>query len=151
MRPVSLHLLEFALRRATWRISFILWFVLLFILSSLPGAPDPSLRIIFSDKIAHAAYFTVGSAAFLLALSQQSRKKHSLAFLLFACVSMAAVVGWFDEWHQTYTPHRDGNNLGDWLANLCGGVLGFYAGLCCHRYINSRHALPHSNDRVNSL
>lgn len=141
MRLVSLSLFEFAHKRGTWRISFILWFVLLFILSSLHGSPLPASKIIFSDKIAHAGYFTVGSAVFLLALSQQSRKNHSPAFLLFACVSMAAVVGWFDEWHQSFTPHRDGNSLGDWLANLIGGALGFYTGRYCQRYINSRPAL----------
>jgi VanZ family protein len=141
VRHVPLPLLEFALKRGTWRILFILWFVLLFILSSLPGAPVPSPRLIFSDKIAHAAYFTVGSTAFLLALSPQSRMNYSPAFLLFACVSMAAVVGWFDEWHQSFTPRRDGNSLGDWLANLSGGVLGFYTGRCCQRYINNLTAL----------
>lgn len=141
MRLVSQNLIELAVRQRTWCIIFILWFVLLFILSSLPGGPNPTPRILFSDKIAHAAYFTVGSAAFLLALSQQSQKNHSPAFLLFACVSMAAVVGWFDEWHQSFTPRRDGNSLGDWLANLSGGAIGFYTGRYCQRYINRRRVL----------
>lgn len=84
-----------------------------------------------SDKIAHACYFTAGAAAFALALGLALATNVSLskARLLLACLVMAALVGAFDEWHQSHTPGRDGNSLGDWIADVLGGLLGFWLAL----------------------
>jgi VanZ family protein len=44
---------------------------------------------------------------------------------------MIAIVGAYDEWHQTFTPNRDGNSSGDFVANLAGGAFGYCVVLWC--------------------
>jgi VanZ family protein len=34
-----------------------------------------------------------------------------------------AIIGALDEFHQTFTPGRSGNEPWDWLADVTGGVL----------------------------
>jgi VanZ family protein len=82
------------------------------------------------DKVAHTVYFTSGSAALCWALTLRGGWRFgSNKLLVFGCcVVMAAVVGVFDEWHQSFTPGREGNDLGDWIADLVGGVLGCLLG-----------------------
>lgn len=122
-------LLKCALKRECCRGAFIIWFIVLFGLSSIPGKIDPQIKILLADKIVHVIYFSIGSTALMLTLSQHPSRHYSLPILFLACIAMAGVVGAFDEWHQTFTPNRDGNSIGDFLANLTGGALGFCAGL----------------------
>ena len=122
--------------RRTCRMAFIAWFVTLFGLSSIPGNAEPEKSFIFADKIAHAIYFTLGSAAFMMTMAQSSPDRCSRLKLFIYCIIMALSIGIYDEWHQTFTENRDGNSLGDILANLTGGVLGYLVGLrLIHRKI----------------
>jgi VanZ family protein len=118
---------DFARRPTFWWTSFAAWFLLLFGLSSMSGGPHIAPPFMISDKIAHACYFTAGSAAFALALGLALAGDISISKtrLLVACLLMAALVGVFDEWHQSHTPGRDGNSWGDWIADVLGGGLGF--------------------------
>ena len=118
-----------------WWVVWIAWFALLYALSSTSGfAPkDPPIR--FYDKVLHAVYFAGGGAALLLALSLGARRRPPDGVLLIACLAMAAAVGWFDEWHQSHTPGRSGNDLGDWIADVVGGGLGWGLGLLLRRWI----------------
>ena len=134
-------LLKSALKREVCRAAFITWYVLLFVLSSIPGREAPKLEFLLSDKIAHTIYFCIGSTALLLTLLQHPSRHYSLPCVFLACVAMACVVGGFDEWHQTFTPNRDGNSPGDLLANLTGGALGFCVGLWVKKHIINPHDL----------
>ena len=49
--------------------------------------------------------------------------------LILATVLLLAVVGALDEWHQTFTPGRSGNDPLDWLADVLGAFAGATAGL----------------------
>ena len=130
------------LKRQLCRVIFISWFIALFALSSIPGKAEAQLQILFADKVAHLIFFAVGSAAFTLTLTQHPWRKHSSSFLFGACMIMTSVVGGYDEWHQTFTPNRDGNSPGDLVANLGGGVIGYCAGLWCKgKFIISSHHL----------
>jgi VanZ family protein len=101
---------------------------LLFALSSYSKAPAGTPDFfMWSDKVAHAIYFTAGSAALYWALTLGSIDAKSLLAPT-ACLLAAALVGWFDEWHQTFTPGRSGNDLGDWIADMIGGALGYILG-----------------------
>jgi VanZ family protein len=33
-----------------------------------------------------------------------------------------AAVGWFDEWHQSFTPGRKGLDVYDWMADVLGSL-----------------------------
>lgn len=37
---------------------------------------------------------------------------------------MGGLVGIIDEYHQTFTPGRTGNDLGDWIADILGSIAG---------------------------
>lgn len=116
-----------------WWCSWVAWFVVLFVLSSFSGYPGPTPPMEFSDKFLHAAYFACGSAIFYIALGFGRKPVRSNSLLLIACVGMAAAVGAFDEWHQSFTPGRSGNDLGDWIADIVGGVIGWTAGVLLRR------------------
>ena len=120
-------ILKLILKRELCRALFISWFIALFVLSSIPGKAEARVQFLYADKIAHLIFFAIGSTAFTLTLTQHPLRKHSSSFIFGACMSMTAVVGVYDEWHQTFTAGRDGNSLGDFVANLAGGVLGYCA------------------------
>ena len=121
--------LQFLSRPATWFAAYALWFVLLFLLSSITVEAKGKPSIPHLDKVAHATYFTAGSAALgiglLLGGSKLARSRHQ-RWLLLTLVLAALVVGGFDEWHQSFTAGRSGNDLGDLAADLLGGVVGFF-------------------------
>lgn len=87
---------------------------LIFIGSSIPGtAIDPRLTI--HDKIIHATEYAV--FAFLLARALGERR-------WWLAIVVAALYAVSDEFHQTFTPHRSGNDLGDLTADAIGSTLG---------------------------
>lgn len=110
---------------ATWFCGYLLWFVVLFLLSSISPENPGKVEVPHLDKVAHASYFTLGSAVLGVGilLVRRGIPRRRLLLLL---VGAALVVGGFDEWHQTHTAGRSGNDLGDLSADGLGGVLGFF-------------------------
>lgn len=111
-----------AQRPVFWATAVILWAALLWWLSSRVLPPvGPSFN--HADKLKHLIYFTAGSycAARFLLLKRPGLGARALTVLviLFACV-----VGVSDELHQSFTPGRSGNDLGDILADTAGGLVG---------------------------
>ena len=135
-------------RPAFWWTAWALWFVALFVLSSLSGhrVENPPLQV--SDKILHAAYFAAGAAVFYAALATAPAGFRSNIFLFLACLSMAAAVGAFDEWHQTFTEGRSGNDAGDLLADIAGGAIGWGAAAFCRRWLAGRARLARGGESV---
>lgn len=124
-----------ATRSGLWWSLLALWFALQFILSSIPTLP-PGPGIPFQDKIQHTVYYALGGCCIFLALRFRhpptGAAKSFLAALLF-CLA----IGGFDEWHQSFTPGRKGNDLWDWLADALGGVLGPLIGMWAHRKLRA--------------
>lgn len=118
------------------------WFLLLFGLSSISKVPSTVDGFMISDKIAHAVYFAGGATALFFALKLGRWRGLSAHSVLICCVLGAAAVGAFDEWHQTFTPGRSGNDLGDWIADVIGGVLGFLCGALALRVLGNRPSCP---------
>lgn len=87
------------------------------------------------DKAAHFTAFAVGAVLLALAL------KWNTAWLWprIICVSIAAIsiFGVTDEWHQLYTPHRSGADVGDWTADTLGAI----AGAAVTAFIHARYSL----------
>lgn len=123
-----------------WFGGYLLWFGVLFLLSSVTfGAPHgPAFPHL--DKVAHATYFTAGSAVLGIGLMLKLPKL-SLRRLLLILVAAALVVGGFDEWHQTHTAGRSGNDLGDLTADGLGGVLGFFIAIWLFGFAKRRGLL----------
>ena len=120
----------------------VVWFALLFASSSLSGKPQGWQPFANADKLAHACYFAAGTAAFCQAWQLGARQRASLGRLILWALMFAGAVGAFDEWHQTFTPHRSGNDLGDWLADLFGGVAGAIASWLMFPAFEERRRAP---------
>ena len=108
-----------------WWLLLLVWVVVLFYASSLPGQPSQQW-IPHLDKVKHATYFFIGGL-FLQKALRGSLTGWSVRTLILVGIVFAAVVGALDEYHQTFTPGRSGNDVLDWLADVFGGTM---AGLC---------------------
>lgn len=103
----------------------VVWAVTLWFLSAGNPAPKNGPEIPHLDKLAHFLYFSAGGvllAACGLLLMPVLRQQR---WRLFWCVTaLVAVIGRLDEYHQTFTPGRSGNDMGDWAADILGGGAG---------------------------
>lgn len=123
-----------------WFAAYLAWFCLLFFLSSRSGFGPDVQTIPHSDKVVHAVYFAAGSTALGIGLLLW-RPKFPLRRLFWILVVAALAVGWFDEVHQSYTPGRSGNDLGDLAADGLGGVIGFFVALRLFGFARGRGLL----------
>jgi VanZ family protein len=107
---------------APWWLAVLVWAGVLWLLSANKPLPSgPSFP--FKDKVLHCTYFAGGAFCFLTALLGNQRPPPTAARLIFFGLLFTGVMGALDEFHQTYTPGRSGNDPWDWLADLCGGLL----------------------------
>jgi len=93
-------------------------------LSSLQGPQLPQYGFMLHDKILHTTEYA--GFGFLLA------RGFGLRRWWWACLA-GALFGVLDEFHQSFTPHRNGNDPGDMLADLIGSTLGALAFYGFHR------------------
>ncbi len=121
-------------QRWLWWLGVLVWAGVLFILSS-DTAPPSGPDFPFMDKVLHCAYFTAGSACFLVALFGEAALRINRLRLAAAGVLFTAAVGALDEFHQTFTPGRMGNDPWDWLADVTGGALGVAVALTFLRWM----------------
>jgi VanZ family protein len=117
-----------------WMFLVIIWFVVLWIASSQASYLPPPL-FSFQDKVEHALYFCAGSFCFTTAIRLSTSTSSIMVGMkkllpLWLAVIFAMLLGAGDEFHQTFTPGRSGNDLGDWLADTVGGVLSYLASRC---------------------
>jgi VanZ family protein len=95
----------------------VLYAALIFTGSSIPGTSIPSGWTIH-DKIIHATEYA--GFTFLLARAFGLRR-------WWLAIVVGALYGVSDEFHQTFTPHRSGNDLGDITADVVGSTIGAVA------------------------
>ena len=108
-----------------WLAGFLLWFGVLYLLSSFSQVTDYSPPIDQFDKIAHFGYFFGGSGLLCAYLyRRQPTPTTHWKSLITTAVTIIAIVGILDEYHQTFTPGRSGNDPYDWLADVIGGIVG---------------------------
>lgn len=108
---------------AAWLVPLLVWFGVLWVLSSRPGSVQPALFPHF-DKLLHFSYFFGGGflTAGWISCLQPARAKWR-KIVITATIAMA-FAGISDEWHQLHTPGRSGGDPWDWLADLLGGAAG---------------------------
>lgn len=94
-----------------------LWLVVIFILTSLPAAILPEVRVRHVDKMVHfLIYLPLG---FLLARSFRKAGAGTLVYAVGLCLVAASC----DELHQVFIPGRSADSL-DFLADLAGSITG---------------------------
>ena len=108
-------------RVARFRISAALWALLIFVLSSIPGAAFPPSRVLSQDKLLHAAVYAVLGALIFVALPR--RWSHKTSVLVLIAGATATLYGFTDEFHQMFVPGRS-SDLRDVLADGVGGFVG---------------------------
>ena len=121
-----------------WLAAVIAWFVTLWLLSA--GHPTVQLgpEIPHLDKFCHFGYFLGGSGLLSAYLFSRSSATPDWRIIGLGVVVALALVGCLDEYHQTFTPERSGNDLGDWLADVSGSLAGFLIFKWCHRVLPVR-------------
>lgn len=105
-------------RPGFWVAAWWVWFVVLFVFSSLPGNEIAKQPFQFNDKAQHTLYFLGG--ALTLGAVEVARGRWPRRWWVLPL--MAAAVGAFDETHQRFTPGRS-VEMADWVADVLGGFL----------------------------
>ncbi len=106
-----------------WLAAWLGWFGVLWYLSTLEGSNVPQFFPQF-DKIEHFGYFAGGGLLFAGWLFMRRPEQAVWKTILPLTVIAIALSGFFDEWHQCYTPGRSGADPWDWLADVLGGGAG---------------------------
>lgn len=118
-----------------WLILLSLAIAFLVVCSSLPGG-NQMMLFKHADKVIHFGYFMGISG--LINLYWVSKNPRS--YLSFGWLSMiiVAMLGAFDEWYQSFSPGRSGNDLGDWIADCSGGIVGYLIIRFAYHYAHQR-------------
>ncbi len=122
-------------RPAFWLGAFLLWLTTLWALSSSSnvGPELPSIPNI--DKIAHFGFFFGGSGLLCGWLYFLNPENPNWLRIITTAICIIAFVGILDEYHQTFTPGRTGNDPFDWLADLFGATCGVIVFKALHRFL----------------
>jgi hypothetical protein len=101
-----------------------MWALLIFFLSSIPGASFPASKLFTYDKLLHASVYAVFGAFCFMALPRRWSRKASVLVLISAVIT--TLYGFTDEFHQMFVPGRSAD-LRDVLADSIGGLVGALA------------------------
>ena len=100
----------------------ILWAVLMFVLSSIPGVTLPDLKFVPSDKAVHVfAYFILCALSYRALLYQDRFPVLARRSLAIAVIS-SILYGISDEFHQSFVPNREASAF-DLAADSIGALL----------------------------
>lgn len=102
-------------------IPLIIYWLILFILTSLPG--KEAITIGVNDKIEHFGAYGLLSAILYLNLFFQEKFKLLSKYPATFTIIVASLYGMLDELHQLFVPGRSADVI-DWLADSIGAVLG---------------------------
>lgn len=109
-----------------WRSAFILWFILLCLLSHGDKFHPPGAFQLFDiphlDKVFHFGYFFGGGGLLAAAFYFKSKPSRKKLFLMVTLV--LSIIGVLDEFHQSFFKNRTGNDPFDWMADTLGAFFG---------------------------
>ncbi|MBW6513635.1 MAG: VanZ family protein [Candidatus Syntrophosphaera sp.] len=98
----------------------VVWLVLIWTVSSIPGKRMPSLKVISIDKLAHIGQYLVLGLLVNQALKSLRIRSGAVPWIYLALLLSAG----FDEWHQRLIPHRS-VSWWDFVANGIGLGIAF--------------------------
>ncbi len=108
----------------------LIWFCLIWILSSLPSQHIPSVNIIGFDKLEHIGIYAILGCLLGYWLIFKDWKLTTVILIYVFLLLLAGL----DEYHQNFIPGRD-VSLYDFMANSAGIIIGFLFYL--HKYDRS--------------
>lgn len=109
-----------------WIAVWIFWLAVLCLASSSNPEMKDGPDIPHLDKIVHFCYFMAGGFSFANFLFLKKSEPWSWNRIILFTLVVGACVGGLDEFHQSFTPGREGNDLGDWIADVTGTLAGAY-------------------------
>ncbi|MDD3627989.1 MAG: VanZ family protein [bacterium] len=130
-----------------YHLPFILYLILIFVLSSIPGDNLPEVGFELNDKFIHAGIYFI---AFLLSyLSFANIEKPSFISKNPLALSLIITIlyGLSDEFHQALVPNRSAE-VYDFLADVGGSMLGMILIIIYQNYLKPnllKHKLTGSN------
>ncbi len=107
-----------------WLACFLGWMATLWLLSATSGVGPDTPPFPHFDKVAHFGYFYGGSGLLCAFLYRLNPTSPNWRVLIGGVILAIAVTGGLDEYHQSFTPGRTGNDVFDWLADVLGGTAG---------------------------
>lgn len=108
-----------------WLAAFLCWAATLYFLSSFSKTmPEGGPEIPHIDKVLHFGYFFGGGIILSTYLLLKKGTTAPFTFRFLIPLAILAVIGALDEYHQTFTPGRSGNDPFDWLADFLGAASG---------------------------
>lgn len=107
-----------------WLAAFLIWLGVLWGLSSITFKGTYTPPVDQFDKLEHFAYFFGGGAAISAFFFTRNPRNPNWKVVLGGAILIIAVIGGLDEYHQSFTPGRSGNDPYDWLADVLGGAAG---------------------------
>ncbi|NLT50987.1 MAG: VanZ family protein [Ignavibacteria bacterium] len=124
-------------RRLYVYLPLVLYWLIIFIGTSIPGGSIPSIGV--SDKFKHFAAYFILTIMLSIAFSLQEKllfiKKHVILSSLF----VASSYGVIDEIHQSFIPGRS-CDLYDWIADFIGAVLGVVTYNCLFKRLKKKQS-----------
>jgi len=101
----------------------LLWSIVIFALSSIPGNQLPMPGWWSADKFVHGAVYGVLGALCWRGVRATWAREHGAAMQIIAAVALTGLYGITDELHQAFTPRRSPDPF-DVVADIVGGLLG---------------------------
>lgn len=101
-----------------------IWFCVLWILSGSNPKIDNAPKIPHFDKILHFGYFMIGG--FCIANGLNLKSSYRWKTIILIAFIVGATVGASDEYRQSFTIGRSGNDIGDWIADISGTLAGSF-------------------------
>lgn len=121
-----------------WLGCFVLWLVVLFLLSASSHVAELTPAIANFDKVEHFGYFFGGSGLLCAFLYRRKPDAPNWIFIIGCVIAAIAVTGCLDEYHQTFTPGRSGNDPFDWMADVAGAIVGAFVFKRFHHLIREK-------------
>jgi VanZ family protein len=105
-----------------YQLPAILWALLIFASSSVPGWVFPRVNIPNIDKIVHFAYYFIFAILVAIALRHQTRFRDLSKFSLMMSFLLATAYGVSDEVHQLFVAGRT-SDPHDLVADMAGALM----------------------------
>lgn len=122
--------------RKFWLVSLLLWVATLYTLSSFSKTmPEGGPEIPHIDKVLHFGYFLGGGLIFGIWILLTKSPSATVLIRFIIPLLILSIVGALDEYHQTFTPGRSGNDPYDWLADFLGSATGLFLANRFHRLL----------------
>ncbi len=107
--------------RSAVYVSLAAFWLLLFVLTTLPGSSLPHFKI--NDKVLHFASYFILSVLLNCSLRLQNKYPAARKYSVLITLIITALYGMLDELHQELIPGREAD-IKDWIADMAGATLG---------------------------